>query len=176
MISFQIIDAMNTLADRFRRWYEHERDCNAKIVQMLASVPAERRGDPDCQKALGRATHLITAREIWLGRLGHYDAAPPSWNTPSATLDELPKRFERIEAVWVLYLERLDDAELERILEFGGKGWGRYRWNVEGILTQLNGHAWYHRGQIASLVAAAGGKSIDSDYIFWAKPEKIGEA
>ena len=167
---------MNTLADRFRRWYEHERDCNAKIVQMLASVPAERRGDPDYQKALGRATHLITAREIWLGRLGHYDAAPPSWNTPSATLDELPKRFERIEAVWASYLERLDDAELERTFEFGGKGWGRYRWNVEGILTQLNGHAWYHRGQIASLVAAAGGKSIDSDYIFWAKPEKIGEA
>ena len=30
---------MKTLADRFRKWYEHERDCNSKIVGMLASVP-----------------------------------------------------------------------------------------------------------------------------------------
>ena len=28
---------METLADRFRRWYEYERDCNAKSLGMLAS-------------------------------------------------------------------------------------------------------------------------------------------
>jgi uncharacterized damage-inducible protein DinB len=164
------------MADRFRRWYGHERDCNAKIVQMLNSVPAERRSDPQFEKALGRATHVIAAREIWLGRLGHYDAAPASWNVPNAPLEDLPNRFERIEQAWISFLDSLDDAALAQPFEFGGKGFGRYRWNVEGILTQLNGHAWYHRGQIASLVAAVGGKSIDSDYIFWAKPEKIGEA
>jgi len=168
-------NAMKTLADRFRRWYEHERDCNAKIVQMLASTPIEQRGRPEFEKALGRATHLITAREIWLSRLGHYDAAPASWNTPTATLDELPQRFERIEKAWTQYLERLDDAALAQTFEFGRPGQGRWRWNVEGILTQVNGHAWYHRGQIASLVAAAGGKAIDSDYIFFAKPEKISD-
>jgi hypothetical protein len=35
---------MKSLADRFRRWYEYERDCNAKSLGMLASVPVERRG------------------------------------------------------------------------------------------------------------------------------------
>src|SRR5262245_51547964 len=112
--------AMKTLADRFRRWYEHERDCNAKIVQMLASVPAERRSAPEFEKALGRATHLITAREIWLGRLGHYAAAPGSWNTPTASLEDLPRRFETIERAWTEYLSRLDEAELSRVFEFGG--------------------------------------------------------
>ncbi|MFT3881265.1 MAG: hypothetical protein QM703_16570 [Gemmatales bacterium] len=34
---------MKTLADRFRRWYDHERDSNAKCIAMLESVPAERR-------------------------------------------------------------------------------------------------------------------------------------
>jgi hypothetical protein len=33
---------MTSLADRFRRWYEYERDCNAKSLTMLASVPVER--------------------------------------------------------------------------------------------------------------------------------------
>ena len=39
---------MKTLADRFRHWYEYERDCNAKTLTMLGSVPAERRNTPDC--------------------------------------------------------------------------------------------------------------------------------
>ena len=47
---------MHTLADRFRRWYAHERDCNAKIVQMLSSVPQDKRGTPEFVKALDRAT------------------------------------------------------------------------------------------------------------------------
>lgn len=164
---------MQTLADRFRNWYEHERDCNAKIVAMLATVPPEGRALPDYQKALAKATHLITAREIWLSRLAAYKDAPASWQAPAATLEELPGRFAKIEDAWVSYLWQLDDAGLARVFEFGGS-YGKYRWTVEGILTQVNGHAWYHRGQIASLVAGLGGKPVDTDYIFWAKPEKIG--
>jgi len=45
-------------------------DCNAKIVAMLASVPAERRSSRSLRRRWPR-THLITAREIWLSRLGH---------------------------------------------------------------------------------------------------------
>jgi uncharacterized damage-inducible protein DinB len=37
------------------------------------------------------------------------------------------------------------------------------------MLTQVFGHAWYHRGQIASLVAELGGKAVDTDFIFWCK-------
>jgi hypothetical protein len=35
------------------------------------------------------------------------------------------------------------------------------------------GHAWYHRGHIAQLVAAFGGQAVDTDYIFWSKPARI---
>ena len=164
---------MKTLADRFRKWYEHERDCNTKIVQMLASVPEPRRSEPHFEKALAKATHLITAREIWLKRLGHFDGAPAGWDVPTATLADLPARFARIEGAWVKYLEGLSDADLAARFEFGGS-FGRYRWDIEGLLTQVNGHAWYHRGQIASLVAELGGKAVDSDYIFWAGVEKLG--
>ncbi len=163
---------MKTIADRFRRWYAHERDCNAKIVQMLASVPIERRADPQFEKAMAKATHLITAREIWLKRLGRLDAAPAGWDVPAATLEELPARFARIEGAWTGYLEGLSDADLASTFEFGRVD-GRWRWNIEGLLTQVNGHAWYHRGQIASLVASLGGKAVDTDYIFWVGVEKL---
>src|SRR5438128_6750163 len=103
---------MKTLADRFRRWYEHERDCNAKILQMLRSVPEDRRAGPEYQKAVQRASHLIDAREIWLARLGRFDAAPPTWNEPTTTLEHLPARFARVEAAWVDFLKTLDDDAL----------------------------------------------------------------
>ncbi len=159
---------MKTLADRFRRWYEYERDCNAKTLQMLASVPEERRSAAEFQKAVDRMAHLVAARQRWLNRISRLSEAPPFF--PKATkLSDLPKMVADTEAAWVAYLERLDDAELSRVLEWQASDGHRYRWDIEGILTQVFGHAWYHRGQIAQLVAGLGGKAVDTDYIFWCK-------
>jgi uncharacterized damage-inducible protein DinB len=163
---------MKTLADRFRRWYEYERDCNAKAIGMIVSVPAERRGSPEFQKAVDRMAHLVAARRRWLQRLGHLSDAPGAF--PQGTLaSELPAMVASTEAAWVAYLERLNDAELSHELEWEAMDGQRYKWNVEGILTQTFGHAWYHRGQIAQLVALLGGKAVDTDYIFWSKPERV---
>ena len=163
---------MKSLADRFRRWYEYERDCNAKSLEMLASVPEERRSTPEFQKAVDRMAHLVAARRRWLNRLGHFPEAPPFF--PKGTkLSDLPRMVADTEAAWVAYLERLDDSELARVPEWEASDGHRYRWDVEGILTQVFGHAWYHRGQIAQLVAGLGGKAVDTDYIFWCNPPRI---
>ena len=159
---------MKSLADRFRRWYEYERDCNAKSLEMLASVPAERRSAPEFQKAVDRMGHLVAARRRWLHRLGHWPELPAVF-PQGTTLADLPKLVADTEAAWVAYLARLDDRELARTLEWQMPDGRRYRWDVEGILTQTFGHAWYHRGQIAQLVAMLGGKAVDTDYIFWCK-------
>jgi uncharacterized damage-inducible protein DinB len=163
---------MDTLADRFRHWYEYECDCNAKSLAMLASVPAERRTAPEFQKAVGRMAHLAAARQRWLNRLGHWPH-PPDAFPQNMSLDELQKFTADTERAWRQYLARLDEAELTRQFEWQFHDGKRYRWNVEGVLTQTFGHAWYHRGQIAQLVAALGGQAVDTDYIFWSKPERI---
>jgi uncharacterized damage-inducible protein DinB len=159
---------MKSLADRFRRWYEYERDCNAKSLAMLASVPVERRSTAEFQKAVGRMAHLVAARRRWLHRLGHWPEAPVPF--PSGTaLADLPALVADTEAAWTAYLGRLDERELARELEWQGPDGRRYRWDVEGVLTQTFGHAWYHRGQIAQLVAGLGGTAVDTDYILWCK-------
>jgi uncharacterized damage-inducible protein DinB len=162
---------MNTLADRFRDWYEYECDCNAKSLAMLASVPAERRAAPEFQKAVGRMAHLVAARRRWLNRLGHWPNPPDPF--PQNTLDELPKLVADTEAAWRQYLRHVDEAELKRSFEWQTADGKRYRWTVEGVLTQTFGHAWYHRGQIAQLVAGLGGRAVDTDYIFWSNPERL---
>jgi uncharacterized damage-inducible protein DinB len=165
---------MKTLADRFRHWYEYERDCNAKSLTMLASVPTENRSRPEFQKALDRMAHLAAARRRWLTRLAPPGDLPPVF--PQGTrLEDLPAMVAGVEAAWVSYLEHLDDADLARALEWVAADGKRYRWTVEGILTQTFGHAPYHRGQIAQLVALLGGTAVDTDYLFWCKLSPVEE-
>ncbi|HEY2785436.1 MAG TPA: DinB family protein [Fimbriiglobus sp.] len=159
---------MTILADRFRTWYEYERNCNAATLAMLASVPAEKRSAAGFQKAVDKMAHLVAARRRWLHRLGHWPETPglfPQGNK----LEDLPKQVADTEAAWVAYLARLDDADLAHEFEYTATEGKRYRWDVEGVLTQVFGHAWYHRGQIASLVADLSGKTVDTDYVFWCK-------
>src|SRR6516164_4633076 len=116
--------------------------------------------------------HILAARKRWLNRLGHYPETPavfPQGNT----LADLAGQVADTEAAWIAYLSKLDESELARELEWQAMDGRRYRWNVEGILTQVFGHAWYHRGQIAQLVAGLGGKAVDTDYIFWCKLQPI---
>jgi uncharacterized damage-inducible protein DinB len=159
---------MITLADRFRTWYDYERDCNAKSLTMLASVPEDRRSTPEFQKAVDRMAHLVAARRRWLHRLGGLAEAPVLFPEKNKFADLGPQVADT-ESAWVAYLARLDDVELARELEWVAGDGHRYRWNVEGILTQTFGHAWYHRGQIAQLVASLGGVAVDTDYILWFK-------
>ncbi len=40
---------------------------------------------------------------------------------------------------------------------------------VEDILTQLFGHSWYHRGQIAARVRELGGEPAATDFVFFTR-------
>ena len=74
-----------------------------------------------------------------------------------------------MQAAWADYLARLEDTELGRVVEYQSYDAGRFRNRVEDILTQLFGHSWYHRGQIAMLVRAAGGEPAVTDLVYWCR-------
>lgn len=164
-----------TMADRFRAWYDYERDCNAKTIAMLESVPADRRDDPNYPRALRKFAHMVAARWMWLHRLGGIDDRPDQrdWVPGKGTVDEIRPCLARVEQSWVTYLASLDDRALAQPFEWCGLDGKRRRWPLEELLVQVFGHAWYHRGQIATLVADLGGAAIDTDYIFWNKPEML---
>ncbi|QVL31089.1 DinB family protein [Telmatocola sphagniphila] len=162
---------MTSMPDRFRKWYDYERDCNAKTLVMLNSVPEDKRPTPQFHRAVGRMAHLVAARQRWLHRLGHWAVPPEVF--PSTSLEDLPQLINATEEAWVNYLQKLDDRELEREFEWKFPTGAQMRWNVEGVLTQTFGHAWYHRGQIAQTVAELGGQATDTDYIFWSKPTRV---
>jgi uncharacterized damage-inducible protein DinB len=160
------------MCDRYRKWYDYERDCNAKCLQMVASVPEGSRLQAEFQKAVDKLAHLVAARQRWLHRLGHFSQSPSSfpknieWNALATLVGET-------ESAWASYLGQLTDLDLGKVIEWETPDGKRLRWDLESILTQTFGHAWYHRGQIAQLVAQLGGQAVDTDYYFWSGPQHV---
>ena len=155
-------------AEQYRRWFEYEKDAHAKVVRSLESVPADRRGTVDYKRAISLLGHLAAARRMWLFRLG-MSLTPPTAIFPDGTLEEVVADLRDIEAGWDVYFARLDDAELDRVFEYKSMDAGRFRNRVDDILTQVFGHSWYHRGQIAMLVRAAGGEPAITDFVYWCR-------
>lgn len=158
-----------SFAERLRLWYAYERECNTKTLAMLESVPQAGRSSPAFARAVGKMAHLVAARHFWLFRLGECADRPQSW-FPATPLDQLPAAVAAIEQRWVTYLAKLTDADLAADCTLVAENGRRWRWDLIDLLTQLFGHAWYHRGQIAMLVKDLGGESVDTDFIFWSGP------
>jgi uncharacterized damage-inducible protein DinB len=160
----------NAMADRFRKWYEHEQDAHAKVVRSLESVPADRRTSPDFQKAVAWLAHLAMARRVWLERLGVIPAKTSGPFFPEGKeLADTIADLKDIQGLWSNYLAKLSDDELAQTIEYKSLDAGRFHNRIEDVLTQLFAHSAYHRGQIASLVRAAGGEPAATDYIYWCR-------
>ena len=155
-----------SFVERFRLMYDYERDCNAKTLAMLQSVPLANRASPDFSRAVGKMAHLVAARHFWLARLGGCADRPTSWDPPTP-LEELPAAVAEIERRWTAYMAKLTEADIASECALTSENGSRFRWRLIDLLTQLFGHAWYHRGQIAMLVKDLGGKTVDTDFIFW---------
>ena len=161
-----------SLTDRFIRWFDYETDVHAKVVASLGTVPEDKRGDAAYQKALDVLAHIASARSLWLFRFGVAETGPdsaeelfPRGNTLADVEAELVSMHER----WSEYLGSLDDGELSRIFEYRSIEGERFQNRIEDLLTQLFGHSWYHRGQIASIVRSLGGEPAVTDFVFWSR-------
>ena len=157
------------LAGRFERWFEYERDAHAKVLRSLESVPAGRRCGPEFERAVAILAHVAAARRLWLVRLGVLPGPQGTLSPGKLTLTEAADLLQSAHEPWAEYLARVTDEELGRMVEYQSLDAGRFRSRVEDILAQLFGHSWYHRGQIATLVRAAGGEPAVTDLIYWCR-------
>jgi uncharacterized damage-inducible protein DinB len=157
------------ITGRFERWLEYERDAHEKVLRSLETVPADRRACPEFEKAVAVLAHVAAARRLWLARLGVLPGPQGTLSPQRLTLAEAAELLEGVHGPWAEYLARLTDEELGREVEYQSLDAGRFRSRVEDILAQLFGHSWYHRGQIAMPVRAAGGEAAVTDLIYWSR-------
>jgi uncharacterized damage-inducible protein DinB len=166
---------MNTTnTERYRRWFDYEVDAHAKVLASFDATPEETRAAPPFQKAIDLFAHMVLARRLWLYRFGVISEGPRDFFPQHVALDAVKAMAGEMHAAWSAYFGRLDDTELERVFEYRALDGPRYRSRVEDILTQLFGHSWYHRGQIALLLRQAGAEPAATDFVYWSR-ELIGE-
>ncbi len=158
-----------TMSERYRRWFEYERDAHAKVVRSLESVPVDRRTGPEFQKGVSLLGHIVAARHMWLFRLGRMPNPPEQFFPQGESLADLTAHMQAIQDRWTDYLGQLTDEDLQGVFEYQSLDAGTFRNRIEDILTQLYGHSLYHRGQIATLVRAAGGEPAATDFVYWCR-------
>jgi uncharacterized damage-inducible protein DinB len=158
-----------TAAERYRRWFEYERDSHAKVLQSLEAVPEKLCPQPGFQSALTLMAHMVAARRIWLFRLGVATDTPKEFFPQRVSLTELKADLEKMHTAWSAYLSQVSELELARKFEYRSTEGDWFRSTVEDILTQLFGHSLYHRGQIAALLRSIGAEPAPTDFVFWSR-------
>jgi uncharacterized damage-inducible protein DinB len=158
----------DTMIDRYRRFFDYERDSHAKTLDSLNAVPDELRASEQFRKAVYLMGHIIAARRMWLFRFGVVRENAELFPTET-NLNDLPAQLSAMETLWLEHLSQLDDTELARVFEYQSYEGPRFRNSVEEILIQLFGHSWYHRGQIAMLLRSVGAEPAVTDFVFWAR-------
>ena len=157
------------MLQRFHRWYHYEMDMHAKVLASIETIGERGRADGLYQRCLDLFAHILLARRFWLHRLGVTEKPPASFFPSGQTSEALKVESAEIETIWHDYLMRLTEEDLDRTIEYTSTEGPRFRSTVEDTLTQLFGHSWYHRGQIAALVRAGGGTPAETDFVFWAR-------
>jgi uncharacterized damage-inducible protein DinB len=159
-----------TLVEQYRRWFEYEKDSHRQVLASLDTVPEDGPGSEPFQKAMNIMGHIIAARRTWLHRFDPTRFQRPAELFPTAaTRESLKADLAAMERDWSGYFQRLTESELGRNFTYQTSEGQPFRSIVTDVLTQLYGHSLYHRGQIASLVRAAGGEPARTDFIFWTR-------
>lgn len=166
---------MNDLIEHFRRLYEYEFRCTALVHEGLtrSRENIERVGVAALAAPFERAvqvwSHVQAARRIWLVRLGRGVDPPADGLFPAWSIDKARSQAEEMDTAWRGYIAALDARELSRVTRYTSTEGKGYDTEVRDILTHVVNHSSYHRGQIASLIAATGAKPPITDFVFFCR-------
>ena len=124
--------------------------------------------DPEIFKIF---SHVINAQFIWMSRIsGNKSIHKPVWSLH--TLEDLKKYSKEISALWLDYLSKLDEKELERSISYSNSEGQAFSNTVSDMLPHIVNHASYHRGQVNKLIRREGFPVHNTDYITYRRVVK----
>jgi uncharacterized damage-inducible protein DinB len=102
-------------------------------------------------RALLLLSHILSSARIWLNRIN--GETPTVGMFQERTLSECAAQMEENRNLWLNYLSKIEEIEMNRVFEFifpvdGSKK----RISVIDGITHLMYHSAYHKGQIVTLL------------------------
>jgi uncharacterized damage-inducible protein DinB len=147
---------MHTLA-HLKRLFAYEWWANADVVAALGRIP-----EPPA-KAVELMAHIVAAQRLWLERLQQVPQSTPVW--PQLSVVQCREQLADLRVRWERYLDRLRLDGLRASIAYTNTKGEAHHSLVEDVLTHVAMHSAYHRGQIASVLRAAGHQPPYTDYI-----------
>jgi uncharacterized damage-inducible protein DinB len=152
---------LDELKEHFARLVEHLEGADQRVLASLRAA-AHAPG-----KAVEIYAHILGSTHVWLSRM--YGTPPRLAVWPNLTLDEC----ERVAAENASQLKKIVEAitgdALQRAITYRNSAGDQFTSTLEEILTHVMMHGSYHRGQVASLIRAAGDTPSPTDFIFFAR-------
>jgi uncharacterized damage-inducible protein DinB len=119
------------------------------------------------EDALPLMAHVLAAEHVWLSRLHGREPRASVW--PQLSIDECDALAKENEAGYQSFLAQLGDEQLSELVHYHNMQGQEFATPVLDILTQVITHGPYHRGQIAKIIGRAGGTSVNTDFITFAR-------
>ena len=145
------------LLDHFRRQFTYDEWANREVLAGL------RASAQSATRPLQLLAHILSAERLWLERLKQQPQTFPVW--PDFTLDQCEQKITELAQLWREYLAQLSPTELSKKISYQNSKGDPYTSTVEDVVTHVALHSAYHRGQIASLMRAAGEQPAYTDFI-----------
>lgn len=143
------------------RMFRYVAWADRRVLEAIHTVPAAQ------PEALPLLAHTLAAEHIWLSRLNGSEPRHSVW--PQLGLDECERLATENAAGYAALIERLDEDRLSTPIRYRTSQGLEFVTPVLDMLTQVITHGPYHRGQIAKIIARAGGTTVATDFIIFAR-------
>ena len=128
-----------------------------EIFHALRDCPAAQ------EQGLPLLAHLLAAEHIWLSRITGREASHPVW--PVLDLASCECLEQENASRYQSLIENLSEAELDSPIHYRNTRNQEFTSRIVDILTHVVIHGAYHRGQIARVLGASAGSSVNTDFI-----------
>lgn len=161
-----------TPSEHFRGLLEYEARCTELVIRELreARQGVEHLGLASLaapfERAIAIFCHMQAARRLWLSRIAPELAGFPEGGVfPIWSPEQAEREAREMDELWSGYAAGLAAIDLSRPVRYTSTEGVVFESILADILTHVVNHSSYHRGQIASLVAATGTKPAVTDFI-----------
>lgn len=157
-------------AAEIRDLYAYNEWANARVVEVIAGLPADRLTAPiesSFPSILGTLAHIVAAEWVWLRRwLGENPTAFPDWlSAPS--LPALRAKLAEVESERDAFVGSLSDEDLDRQLDYKTLAGAPFSNRLADLLVHVVNHSSYHRGQLTTMLRQAGATPVATDFVLF---------
>jgi uncharacterized damage-inducible protein DinB len=153
------------MREYFTRLFKYNDWANELILDTLSKNDIK---DPEVYKIF---SHVINAQFIWMSRItGNKAIHKAVWSQHS--LEDLKKFSKESTTMWMDYLSKLEDKELQRSISYSNSEGTSFENTVGDMLPHIVNHASYHRGQVNKLIRREGLPVHNTDFITYRRMVK----